>query len=94
MQTTPSATESNKQARQLSDLEERLAECQFSLDVVTERALSAEIDLKAALAALSDADKLVSTLESRKEAAEVVSVISGCIAAFVTTAATTVYWLR
>lgn len=92
--TQANAKESNKQARQLEELEERLAECQFSLDVVTERALSAEIDLKAALAALSDADKIVSSLVSRKEAAEVVSVISGCIAAFVTTAATTVYWLQ
>lgn len=91
MQATTDARETNKQAH---DLEERLAECQYALDIVTDRALSAEVDLKAALTALSDADKLVSNLVYRKEAAEIVSVISGCIAAFVTTAATTVYWLH
>ena len=94
LQATANVEESSKEASRLQKLEERLAECQFTLEVVTERALSAEIDLKAALTALSDADRAVSSLVSRKEAAEVVSVISGCVAAFVTTAATTVYWLQ
>lgn len=79
--------------KQVHRLEQRLAENQSVLDTVTDRAVSAEVDLKTALATLSDAEKVMSISIHRQEAAELVSVVSGCIAAFVMAAATTVYWL-
>lgn len=90
LQAAADAKEANKQA---DHLKQCLAECQTALDMITERAISAEVDLKAALATLSDAEQVMSVSVHRQEAAELVSVISGCIAAFVTAAATTVYWL-
>lgn len=78
---------------QVHHLEQRLAESQSVLDIVTERAVCAEVDLKTALATLSDAETVMSVSIHRQEAAELVSVVSGCIAAFVMAAATTVYWL-
>ena len=91
LQAAADAKEANKQARRL---EECLAERQTALNIATERAISAEVDLKAALKALSDTEKVMSVSVYRKEAAELISVISGCIAAFVMAAATTVYWLH
>ena len=90
LQAAADAEEANKQAQYLK---QRLAECQTAMDTVREKAISAKVDLKAALATLSDAEKAMSVSVERQEAAELISVISGCIAAFVTAAATTVYWL-
>ena len=83
---------SEEAIKQVHLLEQRLAESQSVLDTATERAVSAEVDLKTALATLSDAEKVMSVSIRRQEAAELVSVVSGCIAAFVTAAATTVFW--
>lgn len=91
LQAIADATEAHKQAHHL---EQRLAECQTALDTITERAISAEVDLKAALTTLSDAEKVMSVAVHHQETAELISVISGCVTAFVTAAATTVYWLH
>lgn len=88
------AADAQKVKNHACHLEQGLAECQCTLDTVTQKAISAEVDLKAALATLSDAEKVMSVSVRRQEAAELVSVISGCIAAFITAAATTVYWLH
>lgn len=85
--------DSEEAIKLVHQLEQRLAESQSVLDTVTDRAVSAEVDLKTALATLSDAEKVMSVSIHRQEAAELVSVVSGCIAAFVMAAATTVYWL-
>ena len=85
--------DSKEAIKQVHLLEQRLAESQSVLDTATERAVSAEVDLKTALTTLSDAERVMSVSIHRQEAAELVSVVSGCIAAFVTAAAATVYWL-
>ena len=71
-----------------------LAETQAALRVVTHRAESAESDLEAALVALEKAEKVLDKLVYRKDAAELVGLVSGCIAAFLGAAGMTVYFLQ
>lgn len=71
-----------------------LAETQAALREVTHRAESAESDLEAALVALEKAEQVLDKLVYRKDAAEVVGLVSGCIAAFLGAAGMTVYLLQ
>jgi hypothetical protein len=75
-------------------LSSHLAETEAALRAVTHRAESAETDLKAALVALEKAEKVLDKLVYRKDAAELVGLVSGCIAAFLGAAGMTVYLLQ
>ncbi len=67
---------------------------QSALNTVNTRAESAERDLKAALIALGEAEKLLAKSVHRKEAAELVGLVSSCVAAFMSAAGMTVYLLH
>ncbi|DBA83128.1 TPA: hypothetical protein ACH3X2_006652 [Trebouxia sp. C0005] len=75
-------------------LRSQLADTQASLRAVTQRAESAETDLKAALVALEKAEMVLDKLVYRKDVAELVGLVSGCIAAFLGAAGMTVYLLQ
>lgn len=75
-------------------LEERLTDSQAALKMVTERSKSASTDLKAALVALAQAERVTTASVYRKQVAEIVSVTSGCIATFLVAAGMTVYLLH
>lgn len=77
-----------------NSLRRHLAETQAALRQVTHRAESAETDLEAALVALKKAEKVLDKLVYRKDAAELVGLVSGCIAAFLGAAGMTVYFLH
>lgn len=75
-------------------LRSQLAETQAALRAVTHRAESAESDLEAALVALGKAEKVLDKLVYRKDVAEIVGLVSGCVAAFLGAAGMTVYLLQ
>ena len=75
-------------------LRSQLTESQEALKAVTTRAESAEADVKAALSALENADKVLATAASRQETAELIGLVSTCIAAFLSAAVMTVYLLQ
>ena len=87
------ACETRKTQRQDDSLQERLLETQATLELVTDRAKDAEVDLNAALEALAVADRVACAALGSKQNAELVSVISACIASFVAAAGFTVYLL-
>ena len=86
--------EAKDASSQVQLLEERLIDSQTTLDAVRDRAKSADTDLKAALTALAQAERVMSASVYRKQVAEIVSVISGCIGTFLTAAGLTIYLLH
>ena len=72
----------------------QLSGSQRALKAVTHRAESAEKDLKAALIALGEAEEHLARSVYRQEAAEVVGLVSSCVAAFLAAAGMTVYLLH
>ena len=76
------------------ELRSYLAETQTALRVVTHRAESAEADLQAAMLALDKAEMVLDRLADRKEAAELVGLVSSCFAAFMGAAGVTMYLLQ
>ena len=76
------------------ELRSYFAEIQTALRVVTHRAESAEADLQAAMLALEKAEMVLDRLADRKEAAELVGLVSSCFAAFMGAAGVTMYLLQ
>ncbi|DBA73984.1 TPA: hypothetical protein ACH3X1_010811 [Trebouxia sp. C0004] len=89
-----SLKESRPSQHEADSLRNQLAETQAALRAVTHRAESAETDLEAALVALEKAEKVLHKQVYRKDAAELVGLVSGCIAAFLGAAGMTVYFLH
>ena len=78
----------------IEQLRLKLTDTQQALKSATARAEGAEKDLQQAFDALQQAEALLTRALYRKDAAELVALAAGCIAAFLGAAGMTVYYLH